>query len=548
MWHNLPKNERIEYKKMILAFASLTEMFAQKSEASDDEPQKAMLSPIINSKYQETVFQRAFNAFAEDIGNTSYDASIECMDEQNNIHRYLVGIKTFGFFSKQQKVAQFKANHNDWASIIDTIWKNSVGADGQPLSKAEINHVNYDLYLELARNISDIRNKRIMSSEANLRGFDVRVVSDNTEAVYHVLMPSKKGEDPCIYVGETSYNKINIDNLKILGCTASKYPTNFDFTDGNHKYRYTSADSQLLMDFDNLNIVQEKWEVRYATDAYEIFSKIADTVYCEEKGTNHTQTMPIKTRKEPIESYSWLITNSKGEVERYSGFNGFYGVGAKNKRTKKQIDDKIAKMRVKYLDYVDNNMLTEILQKLREYLVFAPKDRDGKIKKENLRNKIIKYTKQTGNDELVQEICQTVFRPVTEMYIPIPNSRRFHQEHPDFFGAGIGQLVQQDKKWKLVKPQKERCFTMVFDPSGDEMEMFIGQDAGKAIESKGKQSILGEWMLEKVFMLDKYEPLTAKRLNEIGINGIRLSKYSGDERTHLTFIWIDSENPPEDLL
>ena len=40
---------------MMLAFASLTEMFAQKTEDSEDIP-----APIINSKYQETVFKRHF--------------------------------------------------------------------------------------------------------------------------------------------------------------------------------------------------------------------------------------------------------------------------------------------------------------------------------------------------------------------------------------------------------------------------------------------------------------------------------------------------------
>lgn len=33
-------------------------------------------APIINSKYQETIFQKAFHASAEDIGNTSYDVAI----------------------------------------------------------------------------------------------------------------------------------------------------------------------------------------------------------------------------------------------------------------------------------------------------------------------------------------------------------------------------------------------------------------------------------------------------------------------------------------
>lgn len=70
MWNELPEADKVEYKNFILAFASLTEAFAQKADGD------ATPSPIINSKYQETVFQKAFKAVAEDIGNSSFDASI----------------------------------------------------------------------------------------------------------------------------------------------------------------------------------------------------------------------------------------------------------------------------------------------------------------------------------------------------------------------------------------------------------------------------------------------------------------------------------------
>ena len=116
MWTNLPIGERSEYKRMILAFASLTEMFAQKAEKDNQLP-----IPILNSKYQETVFQRVFHAYAEDIGNTSYDASIKGKDK-----KYLIGLKTFSFNSKDQKIAQFKANHDEWSEDFETIRRNSV--------------------------------------------------------------------------------------------------------------------------------------------------------------------------------------------------------------------------------------------------------------------------------------------------------------------------------------------------------------------------------------------------------------------------------------
>lgn len=187
MWDELSRKDRDEYKRMMLAFASLTEMFAQKTEDSEDIP-----APIINSKYQETVFQKAFHASAEDIGNTSYDVSIcqKCAD--NQLKKYLIGIKTFGINSGDQKVAQFKANITEWASLINQMQENAKESDGTFKTKNEINKENEELYKELAVNISILRNERIRSSIANLQGFKV-VEGDAIESVYHVLMPSQKG-------------------------------------------------------------------------------------------------------------------------------------------------------------------------------------------------------------------------------------------------------------------------------------------------------------------------------------------------------------------
>ena len=143
MWKDLPEKQKREYKRLILSFASLTGMFAQK--ATDDESD---VTPIINSKYQETAFQRSFGAGAEDIGNTSYDASLQCNGE-----KYLIGIKTFGISSGDQKVAQFKAKHADWSQLVDMMKKNVTGVE----DKEQINSLNQELYLNLARQIFSIQ-------------------------------------------------------------------------------------------------------------------------------------------------------------------------------------------------------------------------------------------------------------------------------------------------------------------------------------------------------------------------------------------------------
>ena len=101
---------------------------------------------------------------------------------------------------------------------------------------------------------------------------------------------------------------------------------------------------------------------------------------------------------------------------------------------------------------------------------------------------------------------------------------------------------------KLALPKEDRVFDLIFEPSGTKVKAFITQDNGKAIESLESQAILGRWILQGVFQLKPYEPLTEERLRRVGINGMRFYKLKGQEGVHLEFIWIDSEHKPDDLL
>lgn len=513
MWSNISQVQKAEYKKMILAFASLTEIFAQKAEASSDE----VVLPIINSKYQETIFQRVFNAFAEDIGNTSYDASLQTNSVDGTQYKYLVGIKTFGYNSEAQKVAQFKANHDEWAGIINQIKENSKNR-----SKVEIDEINKDLYKELAIKIATIRNMRIDSAEANIQGFSIIEGKDHVVPVYHVLMPAKKDNNPCIYVGETTYDRINIEKLNIGGCTSKSNPTNFIFDDGNHKYRFTSADSQLLMYFDNSNIVKDCWDVNYADDAYTIFANIANRV--EGQSSNAI-----------IESYAWKIN-----VQQYSGFNSFFAVSSKlGTHAKKRW---IENFKTKYQKLVSNDAFESIFNDLKSYTFDSASNDEQRLEKTILREQILSNAARTNNAELMEDVKKFVYRPKNEIYIPVRNSTIFHREHKDFFAKDAGNYISEPSKL-----QEKSRFTLILEPSGEEIECYISQTGGKAIMSYGKQSILGEWLLRNVFQLGEYEPLTQKRLEELEINGMRLYK-KNDGKIHLQFIYIDDNNLPQDYI
>lgn len=530
MWKELSYNEKEEYRRMILAFAGLTEMFAQKA---DTDEHNVIPSPIINSKYQESVFQRVFSAVAEDIGNTSYDVSLR-RDDKGVEKKYIVGIKTFGINSGLQKIAQFKAKHDEWSNIINKMKDNAQGLE----KKEAINTVNHDLYLELAQKVSILRNDRILSAKAKLKGFKLYGQDEFVESVYHVLMPSKKGDSPMIYVGETSYNLVDVDNITVIGCTGVKNPTNFDFTDGKHTYRYTSADSQLLMNFQNKDIVLDKWDVVYAEDAYALFSKIGEEI---DKIANKN----FVSGKDAVilESYSWLIA-PKGEVEKYSGFNNFYSVSSK--LGKDQREKRIQKLITSYTDKINMDVLLSVADHLSAFLMIkanTPKERD---EKNAFRKQIVEFVKQIGNEEYIKEVNKLLYRPKNEIYIPIPNAKEFHTKHPHFFGKNIGTFKPDGKTLAL---DKENCsFNLVFEPSGNKIRSFITQDNGKAIASLEKQSYLGEWVLREIFRLAEFEPLTMKRLNELGINGVRIYKTNMDNDVHVQFIWIDKDNLPDDYV
>ena len=532
MWDKVPEQGKEEYKRLILAFASLTEMFAQKASDEDQD-----VAPIINSKFQETAFQKAFNASAEDIGNTSYDVSVQYEGE-----KYLVGIKTFGIASGDQKVAQFKAKHDEWSIIIDAIKRNANGID----DKDAINEANKELYLELASKIAKIRNDRIDSSYANIRGFRVDIEDMNVHSIYHVLMPSTRQEEPRIYVGETSYDKIDVEHLKVIGCTGKNNPTNFFFTDGKHIYKYTSADSQLHMNFTNREIVCDEWNVKYAHDAHAIFGKIADMVYSESRRNlvDYVITYEDAQKKEIVESYCWTIWNKDGETELYSGFNSFYGTGSKMGRDQRK--QRIQRIYEKYENEVEHSLLTEVRDGISSFLLEPASSATEKAMKTRLRAYIVELAKKASNPEFEGEITKVLYRPMDEMYIPIPDSAQFHKKHPNFFGEGFGKLVPGTSKLALAKEQ--RRFNLVFEPSGDSLPVYITQDNGKAIESAEKQTYLGEWILRGIFQLKEYEPLTSQRLAELNINGLRFTRYKDSEDIHIEFIWIDEANPPKGFI
>lgn len=534
MWVDLPIEQKQKYKKLITGFASLTEAFTQKSFGDSN------VKPFVNSKFQETAFQYAFNAVEEDIANTSFDASIATETGD----KYLVGLKSFIFSSGDQKVAQFKSSSKEWHPLYNKLHdnyeylrKNRKDMTNKALLK-KLNEMNHDSYLEIAKQVSYLRNERIESSKAQLRGFENE---GNIVSVYHVLMPDvTEDHKPLIHVGETSYTMIDIDHIKILGCSGFKNYNIFKFTDGIHDYKYSASDSQLFMTFNNKEIIVDTWDVTYLENTMEFFLNIDSLANPDDRNAGYFVS---PSREETKESYSWMLINKDGKVETRSGINSF-NAQRKDSRSKRQklIDDLIEKYQDQLSEKDKTKLssdLVEILLPLQNNQAFI--DRGNALKEE---------LKKFGNEHifLQNDLLALIYnRPHDEVYIPLPNSKTFHKDHPDFFGEGLG-LNLLDNKGKFLKDKEERKFSMRFLPSGSEMEGYIDQENGKAIQSFKKQTILGKWIRQNVFQLKDLELLTTEKLEELGINAIRMTKNSKRNTVDFTFIWIDPENPPKDAI
>lgn len=519
MWKKLNDEQKKKYQILITNFASLSEAFTQKHEESN-----FIVTPIVNSKFQETVFQKAFNATGEDIANTSYDASLIT----DNNSKFLVGIKSFGFSSGDQKVAQFKKNSqkDNWGEIFSQIIQNAKNENSLEI----VNKINNSLYLKLAKNIAQLRNDRIASSKAQIKGFCG--TENYITAVYHVLMATKHNNKPQIFVGETSYSEIDIENITVLGATSLKTPTNFKFTDGIHNYKYTSADSQLLMSFNNKDIIVETWDVKYVDDPIKIFENLHEHLPSE-KELDYEQTV------------SWMLHDENGFVEENSSFNAFNGA-SKLPKDNHIREKRILKIKEKYKEIINKQDILLIDTLLKDILLKEINTKEKKSAMKLSRTKLIKLVYSLNNNDLIYDIEQMVYRPTKEMYIKIPNSKIFHVNNPDFFGENIGKL---NEKSKLQLPKNERTFRLEFLASGDSITAYINQQSGKAIQSYGDQQVLGSWILEEVFQLQPREILTGKRLEELGINAIRLYKFKDSSRgIGLEFTWIDTDNPPNDAI
>lgn len=262
IWEQYPKEQRAEYIKFLQIYGALTNLFRQK---------KGDLVPYLDSKFQETVFSRAFNAQIKDIGNTPHDVLSVFGDK-----RVGIGLKTWmGSSPSFQKVMQLKSHQN------------------------EINkHKNNNL--DLAYKISEIKNEKM------IRDYNRIGLSENGN-IYHYVTRDKN----CFFINECSYPLVDLEHLKNFNSTQ----TAFSWSDNQKDYKYTFADSQIWQKFDSSKsdtFLLDKFDVKIIEDPFSFLLK-AYLDITEQK----------EAADDIVEIYLPLYSYKTKEVEPRSGLNAW---------------------------------------------------------------------------------------------------------------------------------------------------------------------------------------------------------------------------------
>jgi hypothetical protein len=241
--------------------------------------------PYLDSKFQETIFARSFNAKNVDKGNTPHDILSVFGQE-----RIGIGIKTW-LSSKPsyQKVMQLKRYQDDIKSI-----QNEKSNDA--------------LVLE----ISKIKNQKLKSDYERLG------LSPQNNIYHYVTRDENK-----FTINECAYTLIDLDNLIVEETSKSSIV----WTDRHKRYKYTFGDSQIWQLFDPSkkdSLLLDRFTVKILDDPFQFLLESYDQLIEVEQYYPLIKPFPDMEKQEDIEeAYLPLYSYSRGEVKEKSGLNAW---------------------------------------------------------------------------------------------------------------------------------------------------------------------------------------------------------------------------------
>lgn len=508
IWQKYDNDSRTQYVQSVKALGALSASFRQKATSAGDR------TVYISSKYQEAAFAKYFNGVVVDKGNGPYDVMVpsSIAGKQD-----LVGIKTFLYSSNSmQKVMQFKrtAVKEEWS-----VW------------------IKNGEYQKLIERISVLRNQKLKFEQNLLAGYNTSPEDAFGNIFYHYLSPDDSGT---VHVGESDYSLMDEQNLSYTSPDGSKKITSIVFTDGKKEYKYTPADSTLHMRFMHRKSVHDGGEI---VDQFAV-AQLEDPHESLVRMLNEdlAQSTPLTLQaieQEEIQTASSMKPVEAGTDQRLFDTTPIVSakvettglaVGEKSNRKKdhEQLHSKETASHDSEFEVNSGEIFVFPMFRLSKHKETPAGELDGESGL-NLR---------CGGPK---NIGSTTPRPVHEVEIKIPESRKFHEMFPEFFGVNdsgiaISKLFQEGKSWKSIFESKDdRSFELVLTQSDTSMEALIYGQSNKQIMSRYHQNILGEWIVSRMFQLSPYEPLDRKKLDEFGIDCIRLTRL-GNRRVGLEFI------------
>jgi hypothetical protein len=274
IWNKYTKGQRDEYIKFLQAYGALSNMFRQK---------KGDMIPYLDSKFQETIYSKAFGSQIVDIGNSPHDVLSIFGDL-----RVGIGLKTWMNSTPSfQKVMQLKKFQTEIRSVFER----------SGIEEAIIR-------------ISEIKNSR-MKSDYNRLGLT------DDKNIYHYVTR----DEGQFVVNECSYPLINLNSLSDLKETNNS--SALSWSDGKKEYKFTFADSQIWQKFDSSkhdSSILNKFEIKIIEDPFPILLNSYLSALDKPKIEQNTL----------VEVYLPLYSYQSKEVEEKSGLNA-WNASSKNK-------------------------------------------------------------------------------------------------------------------------------------------------------------------------------------------------------------------------
>ena len=408
IWKKYPKSQREGYVEFLKVYGTLSNLFKQK---------QVNLIPYLDSKFQETVYARVFESKNVDTGNTPHD--ILSILDGNKIG---IGLKTWmNSTPSYQKVMQVKRY------------------------KDEINKLNKTgNEYKLTYKISSIKNERLLQDYNRLG------LSENNNIYHYVTRDESK-----FTIQECSYPLIDLDNLENFELNNKSLL----WSDGLKDYKYTFADSQIHMKFDNNRedtVIVKEFDVEIIDDPFDFLLKAYSSLIDE---FNIPSKKQIEIAYLPF--YSYDSKNGSKIVNKSSGLNA-WNSKPKNKKSKKPRPNREIYIRIpiefhrKHPTFFTEKNIMEIIDE---------------------RKNISKINK--GKDKSEK--------------IPYPEEVRFTMVLPN--GSKIPGLLTQENLKSFQSGSKDR---------------------------KYGQSDLGNWLLNEVLNLKVGEVVTTKWLEKKGTDSLKI--------------------------